>query len=216
MAFKGWPATALEFFEGLEADNTKSYWLAHKDVYEQDVKAPMVELLDELSHEFGDVRLFRPYRDIRFSADKSPYKTHIAAMIGAGYVQLSARGLLAGAGTYHMETDQLDRYRNAVDEDSSGRALERVARDLRRARLDVQGTDALKTAPQGYPKDHPRIELLRYKGVVVVKAWPVAAWLGTPSAKKRVVELFHAAAPLVDWLAEHVGTSTAARPRRSR
>jgi uncharacterized protein (TIGR02453 family) len=209
--FRGWSPNALEFYEGLGADNSKTYWLAHKDVYEQDVKAPMVDLLDELAGEFGEGRLFRPYRDIRFSPDKSPYKTSISATIGAaGYIHLSAEGLMAGAGRYHLEGGQLDRYRQAVDDDASGEEFARIIRDLRAARLDVHGTDALKKAPQGYPADHPRVELLRYKGVVVMKAWPVAAWLGTPAAKKRVVDVLHAAGPLVDWLAQNVPPSAAA------
>jgi uncharacterized protein (TIGR02453 family) len=214
VAFRGWPTTAVEFFDGLEADNSKTYWLAHKDVYERDVKAPMVELLDELEDEFGEAKLFRPYRDVRFSADKTPYKTAIAATIGAGYVRFSAEGLTAGLGKYHMEPDQLERYRGAVADEPSGKELERVLAGLRRARLDVHGTDPLRTAPQGYPKDHPRVELLRYKGVVVMKAWPVAAWLGTAAAKKRVVQLFDTAAPLEAWLTRHVGPTTAATSRR--
>jgi uncharacterized protein (DUF2461 family) len=120
-------------------------------------------------------------------------------------VQLSARGLLAGAGSYHLEGAHLDRYRKAVDEDASGPELERVVAALRRARVDVHGTDPLKTAPQGYPKDHPRIELLRFRGIVAVKAWPPAAWLGTPEAGRRVAGLFRTAAPLVDWLTRNVG-----------
>jgi uncharacterized protein (TIGR02453 family) len=205
MAFTGWPPSAVEFYRGLEADNSKSYWQAHRHVYDEDVEAPMVELLGELSAEFGDVHLMRPYRDIRFSADKSPYRTAIAATVGAGYVHLSSGGLLAGAGLYHMAPDQLDRYREAVDAETSGRELEQIVRGLRRARLDVTGSDALKTAPRGYPKDHPRVELLRYKGLVAMKAWPVDAWLSTAAAKKRVVDVLHASAPLVDWLDRHVG-----------
>jgi uncharacterized protein (DUF2461 family) len=73
-AFKGWPERALEFYEGLEADNSKAYWLDHNDVYERDVKAPKEALLAELSKEFGDTRQFRPYRDVRFSRDKSPFR----------------------------------------------------------------------------------------------------------------------------------------------
>ena len=141
MAFRGWPPTAQEFFAGLEADNSKSYWLSHKDVYECEVKAPMLDLLDELAFEFGEARLFRPFRDTRFSADKTPYKTSIAAMIGSRYVRLSAQGLAAGAGVYHMETDQLQRYRSAVEANDSGRELACIVADLRRARLEVQGTD---------------------------------------------------------------------------
>ena len=77
MAFSGWSAEAVEFFRGLEADNTKAYWTAHKTFYEASVREPMAELLGELSTEFGPARIARPYRDVRFRADKSPYKTEI-------------------------------------------------------------------------------------------------------------------------------------------
>jgi uncharacterized protein (TIGR02453 family) len=167
----------------------------------------MVALLAEIEDEFGETHLFRPNRDIRFSLDKSPYKTSIAATIGEGYVQLSADGLMAGAGSYHMAADQLARYRAAAAADASGQALEGIVAGLITAGLDVHGTDALKTAPRGYPKDHPRIELLRYRGLVAMKSWPVAAWLGTAEAKKRVVEVLCQAGPLVAWLADHVGPS---------
>ena len=115
MAFKGWPDSALAFYEGLEADNSKAYWLDHKEVYERDVKAPMDALLAELTAEFGETKLFRPYRDTRFSRDKSPYKTTIAATIGAGYVRFSADGLFAGGGMYHMLSDQLARFRKQFE-----------------------------------------------------------------------------------------------------
>ena len=84
MTFSGWPIEAVEFYEGLEADNSKVYWQEHKAVYDRFVKAPMEELLAELADEFGAGRLFRPYRDVRFSADKTPYKTNCAARLGDG------------------------------------------------------------------------------------------------------------------------------------
>jgi uncharacterized protein (TIGR02453 family) len=205
MAFKGWSSTALDFYEGLEADNSKAYWTDHKEVYELDVKAPMEALLAELTKEFGETKLFRPYRDTRFSSDKTPYKTAIAGMVGHHYVQLSADGLMAGGGMYHMDSGQLVRYRDAVVADRPGRALEALIAKMRKAGLDVHGSDALKTAPKGYDRDHPRVELLRYKGLVVMKSWPPARWLGTAAAKARVVDLFHAAAPLLHWLDTHVG-----------
>src|SRR5579863_8431980 len=111
MKFTGWPAEALEFYEGLAADNSKSYWTAHKATYDQAVYAPMAALLAELESEFGAGRILRPYRDLRFSADKTPYKTAIAASLaGGGYIQLSARGLGVGSGMYHMAADQVERY----------------------------------------------------------------------------------------------------------
>ena len=215
MAFKGWPASALEFYEGLEADNSKTYWNDHKSIYEHDVKAPMTELLAELADEFGEGRMFRPYRDIRFSADKSPYKTSVAAGVGEyGYVQLTSEGLLAGAGMYHLMPDQLTRYRAAVAADRSGTQLEATIQGIRRKKLDVHGTDPLKTAPKGYDKDHPRIDLLRNKGLVVMKQWPAAAWLGTAAAKAKVVEVLRGARPVIDWLDENVGPSTMEMRRR--
>ena len=207
MAFRGWPAEALEFFEGLEADNSKTYWQRNKDVYESSVREPMQQLIDELSSEWGEGRIFRPYRDIRFSSDKSPYKTHIGAMVGAGYVQLNADALGAGSGMWEMAPDQLERYRQAVGDDKSGSKLARVAADAKRAGLEVTSHGVLKTAPRGYPKDHPRIELLRYKGLVTWQEWPAGAWLGTRRAKDRVVKFLRLSKPLNAWLRTNVGGS---------
>ena len=103
MTFSGWPEEALDFYDGLAADNTKSYWTAHKAVYDTKVLRPMADLSEELAAEFGEPKIFRPYRDVRFSPDKTPYKTHIGAVVGGtGYVQLSAEGLGAGAGMWQM------------------------------------------------------------------------------------------------------------------
>ncbi|SRR5579884_45359 len=207
MMFDGWPPTAIEFFEGLEADNSKTYWLAHKDVYERDVKSPMEALLADLTEEFGEARLFRPYRDIRFSADKSPYKTSIAATVGSMYVSLSAERLAAGGGMYHMAPDQLERYREAVV-GAPGRRLQEIVNRLRATDAEVYGSDALKSAPRGYPKDHERVELLRYRGIVAMGSWPAGRWLSTPEAERRVVQTFRSAQPLLEWLNEHVGPSS--------
>ncbi len=216
MQFSGWPAEALDFFDGLEADNSRSYWLAHKPVYEDVVRAPMLALLATLAPEFGPGTIFRPYRDVRFSKDKTPYKTGIGASLRDGYVELSARGLAAGRGMYVMAPDQLERYRRAVADDVQGAALERVDAALAKKGLHLQGRDVLRTAPRGYDRDHPRIELLRFKGVIVWKAWEVEPWLGTAAASKRVATFFRAAAPLDEWLATNVGPSTLSPDDRRR
>ena len=207
MAFRGWRAEALEFFEGLEADNSKRYWEAHRDVYDDVVRAPMEELLADLEPEWGEARMFRPYRDVRFSRDKSPYKTAISARVGDGYVQLDARGLAAGAGMWEMARDQLERYRAAVDDDRSGSELDRIVSTVRDRGSDVMAHGELKTAPKGYPKDHPRIELLRYKGLAAWREWPAGRWLGTRRAEDRIVEFFELSKPLVAWLRTNVGSS---------
>ena len=208
MAFRGWPVEAIEFYEGLEADNSKSFWQANKAVYETKVRVPMEALLAELGPTMGEPRIFRPYRDVRFSPDKSPYKTAMGATVGDGYVQLSSRGLGAGMGMYHMAPDQLERFRSAIDADKTGKELERIVGKVRGAGLEVTAHDALKSAPKGYPKDHPRIELLRLKGLIAWKEWPAGAWLGTRKAKDRLVEFFKLSKPLQTWLERNVGPST--------
>jgi uncharacterized protein (TIGR02453 family) len=207
MTFQGWPEEALDFYEGLEADNSRSYWTAHKAIYDEKVLGPMAELADELASEFGPAKIFRPHRDIRFSKDKSPYKTAIGAVVGDGYIQLSAKGLAAGNGMYTMASDQLDRYRQAVAGEQTGNELAGVISAAEQYKIVVQGRDVLKTAPRGYPADHPRIELLRYKGVVAWREWPVEPWLTTPEAKQRIAGFLVATRPLAAWLHNNVGPS---------
>lgn len=212
--FRGWPDEALAFYEGLEADNSRPYWQAHREVYEDAVRRPTEALLDELAQEFGDGRVFRPYRDVRFSADKSPYKTHLGATVGgSGYVQLSAEGLAVGAGMWELASDQLARYRAAVDDDGTGDELVGLVATARSADLEVMAHDELKTAPRGFPKDHPRIELLRYKGLVTWRSWAPAAWLSTSRAKDRIVGFLRDSRPIGAWLEANVGPSTLP-PRR--
>ncbi len=205
MVFAGWPIEAIEFYEGLEADNSKVYWQDHKAVYDRRVKAPMEELLAELADEFGTGKIFRPYRDVRFSADKTPYKTNCAATIGSGYISFSADGLSVGGGLYMPDPKALARYREAVDNEKSGVELVKIVAALRKEGYDTMAHEVLKTAPKGYPKDHPRIELLRYKGIAMMKTWPVGAWLGTRKAKDRVVTTLRAGVPLNQWLLRNVG-----------
>jgi len=206
MAFSGWPEEALDFYDGLAADNTKTYWTEHRAIYDEKILRPMADLAEELAEEFGEPKLFRPYRDVRFSRDKTPYKTHIGAVIGGtGYIQLSAEGLAAGAGMWQLSPEQLARYRTAVAHDITGPELERIAAEIEKAGLSVHGHGVLKSAPRGYPPDHPRIGLLRYKGLTTWREWPVEPWLETASAKDRLIDFLRTSLPLVAWLNEKVG-----------
>ena len=208
--FRGWPPEAVLFWEGLEADNSKTYWTAHRQLYEDAVRAPM-EALGAACADVGPFRIFRPYRDVRFSRDKSPYKTHIGAVTEseggtAYYVQHSAAGLFVAAGFYHLAPDQLERYREAVAGDP-GEELETVLAALRRAGYQVGG-QALKSAPRGYARDHPRIALLRHKGLYAGAGFPPARWLSTRSVLDRVRKVWSDAGPMAAWLERHVGPST--------
>ena len=212
MAFSGWADEALAFYEGLEADNSKSYWTSHKAVYDSAVLKPMADLVEEIAAELGpatqgtETKIFRPYRDIRFSADKTPYKTHIGATIGGhAYVQFSADGLGTGAGMWHLEADQLARYRAAVANDASGERLTTIIAAIEKEGHEVHGHDSLKSAPRGYPADHRRIALLRHKGLTSWRHWTPGPWLATAEAKDRVLAFQRDSAALVEWLVEHVG-----------
>lgn len=220
--FRGFPIEVFDFFADLEENNEKAWWQEHRHVYDEQV----VPAFDALSHavadEFGALSLFRPYRDTRFSKDKSPYKTHAGALTrrDAGttyYVEVSGAGLGIGAGYHHPAPDQLDRFRQAVDRPRTGQALVAVQEQLAAADLPLQTFDALKTAPRGYPKDHPRIELLRMKGVLVFRRFDAGPrWLDTANALDRIVEVWRTAAPLADWLDANVGPSELADDARRR
>jgi uncharacterized protein (TIGR02453 family) len=212
MPFRGWPADALDFYRGLEADNTKSYWQANKVRYEEAVKAPFEALMADLDEEFGPLRMFRPYRDVRFSKDKSPYKTTAGAFSeregGAGYyVALSATGLYVGSGYYHMASDQLARFRAAVDDDRTGAELEQACAALSKKGQELGAIDELKSAPKGYANDHPRVAYLRRKGLFAGRPFPIAGWLHTAKAEDRIVGAWRDAEPLNRWLDGHVGPS---------
>ena len=205
MVFKGWPVEAVEFYEGLEADNTKTYWQEHKAVYERCVKAPMDELLAELADDFGSGRVFRPYRDVRFSKDKTPYKLNCAAHLPGGYLSFSADELFVGSGLYMPGPDQLKRFRAAVD-DGDVRLEAGVDRvHAPQGRLRRRRPRGAEDCAQGLPEGPPPHRAAEHKGIVMSKSWPVGAWLGTRTAKRRVVACLDAARPLNAWLERNVG-----------
>ncbi|NUR79222.1 MAG: DUF2461 domain-containing protein [Dermatophilaceae bacterium] len=207
--FSGFPTGSLGFYAGLEADNSKAYWVDHKAQWETEVRQPMLALADALEDEFGEAKLFRPNRDIRFSSDKSPYKTHqgafVAAEPGSGYyVEISAAGLRAGGGFRAHSTAETARLRRAVDAPASGQQLESLLDDLRRKHFEVQG-EKVRTTPRGYAADHPRIETLRHKELMVIRDFGDPDWLPTKRTLTRVRDTWRAVRPLNEWMAEHVG-----------
>jgi uncharacterized protein (TIGR02453 family) len=217
VTFKGWPDAALDFYAGIEADNSKSFWLAHKAVYDDCVKAPFLELSELVRKEFGPLHLFRPNRDTRFSKDKTPYKSAAAAVTeGPGgasyYVQISAEGLFVGSGYYHLQSDQLLRFREKVADNRTGPKLAAAIEALRKKRFSVAARESLKRVPRGMDPDHPRAELLRMKGVHIGRTFGAPKWLHTTGAAERIVTTWRDAAPVNRWLDRNVGPSTLAPP----
>jgi uncharacterized protein (TIGR02453 family) len=208
MTFTGFPIEALDFYEDLENDNSRGWWTEHKPIYERSVRQPMSELLAALEPEFGTGTVFRPYRDIRFAKDKSPYKTHQGAFVEVGpgtgyYVQVDASGLLVGGGFHAHTPDQLALYRDAVDDDRVGAQLDRIVRTAAEDGFAIEG-DRLKSRPRGYPADHPRIELLRHRTLTAGRSFGSPAWLNTPRCAEEVAGAWRALTPLVGWLRDHV------------
>ena len=213
--FEGFPAAALDFYDDLEMDNTKSFWEAHKQTYADAVKAPMIALTDALSDEFGKAKIFRPYRDVRFASDKTPYKTSQGAYVGVAeatgwYVQLSAAGVMVGGGFYQAGGPALARVRAAIDDERRGTELVKILKSLERKGFTVEG-DKLKTTPRGYDADHPRIELLRHKSLVVRREYGFEPVIHTPALLTQVRKDWRAVKPLVVWSHREIGEVSSAR-----
>jgi uncharacterized protein (TIGR02453 family) len=215
MTFDGISFAALDFYEDLEADNSKAFWTTHRHIYDEQVKAPLQELAAELSPEFGSAKFFRPFRDVRFAKDKTPYKTHQGVYFAESrrYLQISAAGMYASGGFYDMASDQLTRYRRAVAEDLSGEGLEQSIKLAEKAKLVING-EQLSRIPSGYSKDHPRQELLRRKSIWATREFGCPDWLQTPRAKTELVKAWRAMQPLIDWLEKNVGQSDLPVARR--
>jgi uncharacterized protein (TIGR02453 family) len=219
VSFEGFPDEGLVFYEGLEADNSKTYWTRHKGAYDEHVKAPLLAMLEELAPEFGTAKVFRPYRDVRFSHDKTPYKTHQGAVIhpegrtGAWYVQVSADGLRVAGGCWRMESDQVARYRRAVADGVQGPRLQAEVDRLSTAGWSIDG-ESLTRVPAGHDADAPRMDLLKRKALHASRSWEPADWLHTRRALEEVRTAWRDLVPLNAWVDDNVGASTnEPRPR---
>lgn len=205
--FDGFPPAAFDFYAQLGQDNSKSYWSANSTTYEKSVKAPMAALLAELAPEFGAGKVFRPYRDVRFSPDKRPYKEHQGGYVESStkcgyYVQVDADSLLIGGGWYAGSPEQVTRYRQSVL-GPHGPALAGIVAELTAAGFEVGG-ELLKSQPRGVPADHPLVELLRHRTMTVQQTFDAQEpWVSSPEALERVRQLWRTTTPLLRWLGEH-------------
>ncbi len=214
-SFTGFPADTFAWFEGLQSDNSRSYFEANRDIYEASVRGALEAMLEQLADELGGrVRMFRQNRDVRFSADKSPYKTTTYGLIMdrsddelSLYAQLSSTGLFAGSGYHVLAPDQLTRFRDAVIDQRAGPGLERAVAATGAAGLEVFGS-ALKTAPRGYDRDHERVALLRHKALFAgARLSPGSRGIARRAALDHARATWAACGPINSWLAAEVGPS---------
>jgi uncharacterized protein (TIGR02453 family) len=220
--FSGFADTEGKFFKALAKKNDRDWFLAHKAEFEEGWNAPMKALLGELrgiidaAYERCDLdepKVFRIFRDVRFSKDKSPYKTHVGGYIPlarqgkkatdlpmAVYFHVGAGETFAAAGHYMMEKESLQRFRAAIADDKRGKELSRILAALAKKGFVAEAHERSKKVPKGFPEDHPRAELLTYKGLTVSFPPVPKAMLTSPKLVKWLADGCKASAPLVDWL----------------
>jgi uncharacterized protein (TIGR02453 family) len=222
--FTGFADERARFFRALAKNQNREWFLAHKHEYENGWLEPMKALLwdvrAKVARTYGDdtlgvPKVFRIFRDVRFSRDKSPYKTHVA-----GYLPLASSGgrlpgpvalylhlgtdNYVGAGHWMMDPAQLALFRAALLDDRRGGELSRILAKIEKTGFAVGSRETLKKVPRGIDPDHPRAELAKRKGLVVAFPPLPTKLIVTPELVDWLAKGTRAAAPLVDWLARTV------------
>jgi len=214
----------MRFWVELAAEMNRDWFLANKARYEATWVAPMKALLGAVAPKIapafapfalGEPKVLRIHRDVRFSRDKAPYKTHIGAVItvagqrlGEGgnaalYVHFGLEEEFVGVGCYMFDRDRLARFRKAVA-GKPGAELEVLIERLRKAGYTVGGHDDYKKVPRGFDPDHPRAHLLVLKGLTGAFPDPPRGLIHEPGFVPWLVKHGKATAPLVKWLQRHV------------
>ena len=200
--FEGFPKEAVTFFTALARNNNREWFQSHKDTYEEAVREPMKALVGVLEPHLGRGSISRINRDNRFFKNRPPYKTHIAAGVGRYYLSISSTGLYVGTGLYRPDSPTLERLRAAIDRDGSGSELVKIVASLRRRRYQVDTHERLASAPRGYPKDHPRADLLQMKDIHAGTLMAPGPELSSRNALDRIRRTMNDLKPFVAWLNE--------------
>lgn len=208
------PAAGLDpdvfaFYAELEQNQNRDWWLANKARYDERVKAPVERLIDALGGEFGPLKIFRPYKDVRFSADKRRYKEHLGLVsadrsAGTYYLQVSHHGLMLAGGQYQPSREQLARFREICDDNRLVGDLEATLDEAAERGFAIITTDALATAPRGFRADHPKIALLRLKRLAIATEHAPAEWMTGPELVDRVRAGWRVVREWNEWLAENL------------
>jgi uncharacterized protein (TIGR02453 family) len=223
--FGGFPKETVRFFRLLEKNNSKAWFEAHRPYFERNVLEPsrafvvaMGERLARLSPDVNadprtDRSIFRLHRDVRFSKDKSPYKTNLGLYFWEGrgkrmecpgyYFHLEPPRLMLGAGMYVFPKPVLARYRKAVVDRRKGGALRRVVAGLEKKGYEVGG-EHYKRVPRGFDPDHPGADLLRHNGLWASTEVRIPGELHGPGIVKWCFDRFRAMDPLQRWVVQHL------------
>jgi len=225
MAFQGFPEGGLAFLRGLTEHNDRDWFEAHRVAWDAEIVPAMLEWCGALAERLQDVMpglvfvprvggsLYRLNRDVRFSRDKRPYKTHVAALLWEGgekhdapgvYLHVSPEEVIFGGGIYAFEEARLDRWRKLLHNLSSAERLEAALAAAKKAGLKLEISDKLQRPARGFDPDGPRAELSKYKGLAVIRKSKPAAWLSTPEALEKAEAAARAYAPLHAWMRDEL------------
>jgi uncharacterized protein (TIGR02453 family) len=222
--FRGFDRKAPGFFHELAVEQSRDWFAARKDDYLALWQRPMEALLGEVAAalapsyrglKLSAPKIFRIHRDVRFAADKTPYKTHIAGVIHVGAPRRPTTGAAAfycsfgleeysGAGHYIFEPDQLVKWRKAVAADKPGREIAALVAAARKRKMEIEAHETLARVPKPYDAEHPRADLLKHKGLIVGFPDIPRGLIHKPALVPWLVGHARAAAPLVTWLAKRV------------
>jgi uncharacterized protein (TIGR02453 family) len=224
-SFRGFDVDAMQFWHELASHMSKEWFAANKQRYQSVWVEPTMTLLREVARglkpaykpvALAEPGVLRVYRDLRFSADKTPYKTHIAGVIrlaggriaeagnAALYLHLGIEEEYVGVGCYRFDAPRFVRWRRAVI-GAPGAALLRIIASLRRKGYTPGGYESYARVPKGFAPDHPRSELLKYKGLICGFPAIPAGLLHQPRLARWLIAHAKATAPLVLWLRRHLG-----------
>jgi uncharacterized protein (TIGR02453 family) len=220
--FPGFPKEGLQFLRALKRHNNREWFHKHKTIYESALKKPMEEFINTLSAEFDrfapemvatvKVSSYRIHRDTRFSKDKSPYKTHVAAVFprkglgkhhGAGfYLQIDPGGVLVGGGVYMPPPEVLNAIRTHVA--SNHRKLRSIVESHGfRKRFGALSGEKLTRVPRGFDPAHPAADYLRFKQFLASRS--LRPEIATSRMLHRhAVECFREMLPLIEFLNEPI------------
>ena len=209
--FDGFPPTLFKFLRELEKNNNRDWFTLNKPRYQNDVRQPLEAFVDAMEPKFGPGKVFRIYRDVRFSANKAPYKTNASAVFEKKgliyYLHLEKDYFFCATGYYQMARDQLSRFYDAVVD---GRKGSKLAAEIAAAEeLDLEiGGSALKNVARGYPKEHPRARFLKHKGLTISRTFrPIRKWVHTGEVAERIAQTWDESERINKWLQKHVGPS---------
>ena len=225
MPFQGFPEGGIAFLRGLAQHNERDWFEEHRSTWDDQIVPSMLDWCGTLAGRLRDVMpglvfvprvggsLYRLNRDIRFSRDKRPYKTHVAALLWEGgerhdapgvYLHVDPQDVIFGGGIYVFEEARIDRWRKLLHNTASFERLEAALAAVKKAGLKLEISDKLQRPARGFEPEGPRAELSKYKGLAVGKRSKPAAWLHTVEALDRAEAVARAYAPLHVWMRDEL------------